>query len=65
MRRTLDIDGDLLARAREITGVRDAARLVHMGLEALVSVTSARRLAALGGTEKKLLRPRRRRSGTA
>jgi Arc/MetJ family transcription regulator len=62
MRTTLHIDEVALARAAELTGVREKTALVRMGLEALISRASAVRLAALGGTEKKLQRIRRRRS---
>ena len=61
MRTTLNIDDAMLARASELTGVREKTALVRMGLEALVARESAARLAALGGTEKKLKPiPRRR-----
>lgn len=61
MRTTLNIDDDVLGRAVELTGVREKTALVQMGLEALIARESAQRLAALGGTERKLkLTPRRR-----
>ncbi len=65
MRTTLNIDDTALARAAELTGVREKTALVRMGLEALISQQSAVRLAALGGTEKKLQTARRRRSRKA
>jgi len=64
MRTTLNIDSQLLKQAAQLTGVEQKTALVRMGLEALVARESARRLAALGGTEKKL-RPIRRRRGHA
>lgn len=63
MRTTLNIDDSILSRAAELTGVREKTALVRMGLEALIARESAARLAALGGTEKKLRPVRRRRSG--
>jgi Arc/MetJ family transcription regulator len=64
MRTTLNIDDDLLKKAAELTGIEEKTSLVRMGLEALISLASARRLAALGGTEKKLRSlPRRRSAG--
>jgi Arc/MetJ family transcription regulator len=61
MRTTLNIDERILRRAEEITGIKEKTALVRMGLEALVSIESARRLARLGGTENNLDRiPRRR-----
>lgn len=63
MRTTLNIDSDLLARAAELTGIDEKTSLVRKGLEALIALESARRLAKLGGTEKDL-RPIPRRRGT-
>lgn len=61
MRTTLNVDDELVARASELTGVEERTALVRMGLEALIAQKSAQRLARLGGTEKQLQRPRRRR----
>jgi Arc/MetJ family transcription regulator len=61
MRTTINIDDATLQKAAKLTGVREKTTLVRMGLEALVARASAVRLAALGGTEKKLRAvPRRR-----
>ncbi len=61
MRTTLNIEDELLARATELTGIKEKTSLVRLGLEALITRESAKRLAALGGTQKKLERiPRRR-----
>ena len=61
MRITLNIDGSLLKEAGKLTGISEKTALVRMGLEALIAKESARRLADLGGTEKKLSPiPRRR-----
>ena len=62
MRATLNIDDALVSRASKLTGVREKAALVKMGLEALIARESAVRLTALGGTEKGLRPTRRRRS---
>jgi Arc/MetJ family transcription regulator len=61
MRTTLNLDDDLVTRAAELTGVQGRTELVRMGLEALIARKSAERLARLGGTEKRLQRPQRRR----
>ena len=61
MRTTLNIDEPLLRRAAELTGVFGKASLVRMGLEALITRESARRLARLGGTEGRLTPTRTRR----
>ncbi|MFN2387397.1 MAG: type II toxin-antitoxin system VapB family antitoxin [Thermoanaerobaculia bacterium] len=62
MRTTLILDDDLLERARSLTGLKEKTAMVHAGLEALIARESARRLAALGGSEKRLRGVRRRRS---
>jgi Arc/MetJ family transcription regulator len=54
MKTTLNIDDSLLRKAAKLTGVTEKTSLVRMGLEALIARESSRRLAALGGTEKKL-----------
>ena len=60
MRTTLNIDDGLLLEAERLTGVSEKTALVRAGLKALIEQESARRLAKLGGTEKKLaLTPRR------
>ncbi len=61
MRTTLNIEDELLAKAAELTGIKEKTSLVRLGLEALIARESAKRLAALGGTEKNLeMIPRRR-----
>ena len=64
MRTTLNIDDSVLRQAAKLTGVKQKTSLVRLGLEALISRESARRLAELGGTEKRLRRVRRRRSAS-
>lgn len=54
MRTTLNVDDTLIAKAAKLTGTTEKTKLVRRGLEALIARESARRLAALGGTEKKL-----------
>ena len=65
MRTTMNIDDSILARASELTGVREKTALVRMGLEALIARESAARLASLGGTQKRLKPIPRRRSSAA
>jgi len=61
MRTTLNIEDGLIRRASHLTGIKEKTSLVRMGLEALIALESSRRLAKLGGTEKRLRRiPRRR-----
>ncbi len=63
MRTTINIDDDLLQKAAKLTGVNEKTSLVRLGLEALIARESSRRLARLGGTEKKLQTIPRRRAG--
>lgn len=65
MRTTINIDDDLVAEAARLTGIDEKTALVRLGLQALIALESARRLAALGGTEKKLKATPRRRSSAA
>lgn len=62
MKTTLNIDDALLAEARRLTRIEEKTALVHAGLEALIARESARRLAALGGSEPGLRSIPRRRS---
>lgn len=61
MRTTLNIEDKLLDKASKLTGIKEKTALVRLGLEALITRESSKRLAKLGGTEKKLeIIPRRR-----
>ena len=61
MRTTLNIDDSLLGRATQLSGLREKTAVVRAGLEALVARESAKRLAALGGSDKAVRSiPRRR-----
>jgi len=62
MKTTLNIDDEMMAEAARLTGIKEKTTLVRKGLEALIAQESARRLAALGGTEKDLKPVPRRRS---
>ncbi len=61
MRTTLDIDDELLERARALRPSRTKTELVEAGLRALVEIEERRRLVTLFGTEEALSPPRRRR----
>ena len=61
MRTTLNIDDELLAEARRLTGLREKTAIVRAGLEALIARDRAHRLIALGGTSPKFRAGRRRR----
>ncbi|MCC7389056.1 MAG: type II toxin-antitoxin system VapB family antitoxin [Phycisphaerales bacterium] len=61
MRMNLSIDEELLERARKVTGIQGRSDLIREALEALIARESARRLAALGGSQPKLRASSRRR----
>ncbi len=61
MRTTLHIDETLLREAARLTGLAQKTALVRAGLEALIARESARRLAALGGSQSRLRPVARRR----
>jgi Arc/MetJ family transcription regulator len=60
-RTTLNIDRAALQKASALTGITEKTALVRLGLEALIAKASAERLAALGGSERRLRPVRRRR----
>ncbi len=62
MRTTLNIEDALIEKASKLTGIIEKTALVRKGLEALISLESSRRLSELGGTEKNIHMPKRRRS---
>jgi len=64
MKTTLNIDDQILRKASRLTGISEKTTLVRKGLEALIAQESAKRLAALGGSEKKLKSIPRRKSTT-
>jgi Arc/MetJ family transcription regulator len=65
MRTTVNLDEELIEKARRITGTKERTALIHEGLRALIERESARRLARLGGSEPGLRPVPRRRSETA
>ncbi len=61
MRTTLNIDARLLEEAARCTGIKEKTALVRAGLESLIAREAARRLAAMGGSDRKAKAPPRRR----
>ena len=61
MRTTINLDEELLEQAHRLTGVEERTALIHEGLRALIARESARRLARLGGSDRKAKAPPRRR----
>jgi hypothetical protein len=64
MRTTLNLDDELVRRASELTGSTERATLVRLGLEALITQESSRRLAALGGSDPQAAASPRQRSSS-
>jgi Arc/MetJ family transcription regulator len=64
MRTTIALDDELLAKAEAFTGLKEKTALVREALKALIERESARRLARLGGSERKLTQIPRRRPAT-
>ena len=62
MRTTINIDGELLAKAIKLMGPMDRTTVLNESLKALIERESAKRLARMGGTEPELNAPPRRRS---
>ncbi|MGL4488142.1 MAG: type II toxin-antitoxin system VapB family antitoxin [Rhizobiaceae bacterium] len=62
MRTTIALDDELVARAEELTGVKEKTALVREALTALIERESARRLALLGGSDPDAFAGSRRRS---
>ncbi len=65
MRTTLILRDDLVDRAMRATNIEEKTALVHAGLEALIAIESARRLARLGGSDSRAAAGRRRRTAAA
>lgn len=63
MRSTLNLDDELIEKARRLTGIDEKTALIRAGLEALIARETARRLAALGGTQPHFQAGPRKRSG--
>jgi len=58
-------EDELVVRAAVATGIADRDELVREGLETLIRIASARKLAALGGTDPRAKAAPRRRDGAA
>ena len=65
MRTTVTLDDEVVAKAAELAGTSETGVLVRRGLETLIRVESARRLAALGGTDTNATASPRQRSAAS
>jgi Arc/MetJ family transcription regulator len=61
MRTTLNLDDRLVEEAQRLSGIAGKTAVIHAGLRALIARESARRLAALGGSQRALQPVHRRR----
>ena len=64
MRTTLNVEDELFEKATQLTGIKEKTALVNRGLELLIAIESAKRLARLGGSEKGLKTILRRREAS-
>ena len=65
MRTTVNIDEELLTKARRLTGINSRTDLICEGLRSLIERERARRLARLGGSQPQFEEILRRRSEPA
>ena len=65
MRTTVNLDDELLEKAKRITSLTSNSEVVNAALKALVQRDAARRLAQMGGTMPDLQNIPRRRSEPA
>jgi Arc/MetJ family transcription regulator len=61
MRTTINLDEELVEQAQRVTGTQERTALIHDGLRALIARESAKRLARLGGSDRRAKAPARRR----
>jgi Arc/MetJ family transcription regulator len=61
MKTTLNLDEGLLGNAQRMSGLTQKTAVIHEGLRALIARESARRLAALGGSDHQVEAISRRR----
>ena len=61
MRTTVTLDDELLADAKEYTGINETSELIRRALREMIAREAGRRLARLGGSAPDLVAPPRRR----
>ncbi|MPZ52927.1 MAG: hypothetical protein GEU79_09385 [Acidimicrobiia bacterium] len=62
MRTTLNLNEELIQEASRLTGIDRKTALIHEALKALITRESARRLAAIGGSDPLATAGRRHRT---
>jgi len=61
MKTTLNINDELMQRAKELSGINEKTSVVNKALQILIEVESQKRLLKLAGTERNIKKVRRRR----
>ena len=61
MRTTLNLDDELIKRARQLSGIEQKTALLHEALRALIRREASRHLASIGGSQPDFEPGRRRR----
>jgi hypothetical protein len=51
LRTTVTIDGEQLEKAKELTGIKRTSDVINEGLSEVIRISSAKRLAALCGSD--------------
>ena len=64
MRTTVTLDDSAVAEAAELTGISETSALVRRALDTLIRLESAKRLAALGGSDPRASAAPRRRAAS-
>jgi len=62
MRTTLDLNEELLEKARNITKIKENTALIHEALRALIARSAQKEFASLGGIQKNLKSVSRRKA---
>lgn len=60
MRTTLNLNDLLVKKAMEMTKIKEKTSLIHKALELIINQCARERLIALGGSNKKIKAPPRR-----
>ncbi len=53
MRTTIILNDELVAKASELTGIKEKTKLIHKAIEEMIRLENAKRLMAFGGTDPK------------
>ena len=63
MRTTLDLNEELIEKARKMTNIKEKTALIHEALRILIANAAQKELAAMGGSQKKIKSVPRRKAG--